>query len=428
MNMQNDITTIGPYKLLRSIGSGGMAQLYYAEKKEAEGLTKHVAVKRIHKEFAGDKRFSECFIQEARLSLDLQHPNIVQVYGFEKIEGELLLVMEYVDGVSLASFKDRPLSPQSVWEIIAQILDGLTYLHFKGIVHNDISPQNILIDTNGHVRLTDFGISLLADEEKKSDFGNLRYASQSIISGNPPQAADDLYSLGLILAELLSGSNLPECKGLDCETRDKSLKRILAGIKTNGFEQATAFIESATDKNKSPELEHLKALAPPSSTETRTQLGSAVVNIQKINAFDANCTRDLPQERASGKQTGKEFAIRWAKRILLLAILGFIAAQILTAAFLRTTGEGQEEPPAPSEATTHEIKQIEIGLVPIDARPKATLYIDAQKTGTTPLRLKLKPGTHKAVFEFNSKDGKTSTIEKTFQVHPGANKEIYVKR
>jgi eukaryotic-like serine/threonine-protein kinase len=216
---------IAQFEIVRRLGAGGMAEVFLARKRGAEGTFKIVVVKRILPAFTTSRRFRSMFIDEAQLATRLNHPNVVQVYEFSN-EGEEghILAMEYVEGcdlghlMSAAKAKGRPLPPWvSAW-IVAEAAKGLHYAHEKrdeggaplDIVHRDVSPQNVLVSFEGVVKIADFGIASarLTDEEEGVLKGKYGYMSPEQARGEKVDRRGDLYALGVIFWECLTGRAL----------------------------------------------------------------------------------------------------------------------------------------------------------------------------------------------------------------------------
>jgi len=214
--------TYGPYHLLEKIAVGGMAELFRAKRSGVEGFEKVVAVKRILPHLSDNKEFVDMFIDEAKMVAGLAHPNIVQIFDLGKIEKSYYIAMEYVHGRDLRSIlrraKERgtavPLDLAVL--IVSKVCSALEYAHRKKddrgqkmkIVHRDISPQNILISFEGDVKLTDFGIAKAATKATAHESGALRgkllYMSPEQAWGKPMDRRSDIFSLGLVLYEMLT--------------------------------------------------------------------------------------------------------------------------------------------------------------------------------------------------------------------------------
>jgi eukaryotic-like serine/threonine-protein kinase len=195
----------GRYRLISKLGSGGMADVWLADD---QMLDRRVALKFLHERFAQDAQFVERFRREAQAAAGLQHPNIVGVYDRGETDGRHWIAMEYVDGASLADLIDRGLSVGEAVEIVRQILAGVRFAHARGIVHRDLKPQNVLVDAEGRARVADFGIARAGVSEitaTGSVLGTAQYLSPEQAQGLEVTAAADLYSIGVILYEALTG-------------------------------------------------------------------------------------------------------------------------------------------------------------------------------------------------------------------------------
>jgi serine/threonine protein kinase/tetratricopeptide (TPR) repeat protein len=215
-------TEIAQFEIVRRLGAGGMAEVFLAKKRGAEGTYKVLVLKRILPTHGGSRRFRSMFIEEAHLATRLNHPNVVQVYEFQDFGDEgLLLAMEYVEGcdlgrlMSIGRQQGTRIPPWVGAWIVAEAAKGLHYAHDKKdeagqpleIVHRDVSPQNILLSFEGAVKIADFGIAsarLFAEEQGvlKGKFG---YMSPEQARGHGIDRRSDLYALGVILWEILVG-------------------------------------------------------------------------------------------------------------------------------------------------------------------------------------------------------------------------------
>lgn len=195
------------YKLLRKIGTGGMADVYLAEDLL---LDRQVAIKIMHPQLAEDPAFVERFKREARAVANLQHQNIVNVYDWGADEEVYYLVMEYLKGQNLKDFLNSraPLAPDTVVDIASKICDALTEAHDHEIVHRDIKPQNIILTENGELKVTDFGIAKAASAtmtQTGSILGTAHYISPEQALGRKVDVTSDIYSLGVLMYEMLTG-------------------------------------------------------------------------------------------------------------------------------------------------------------------------------------------------------------------------------
>jgi eukaryotic-like serine/threonine-protein kinase len=198
----------GRYTVMRKLGAGGMANVYLAEDQE---LGRRVAIKILNERHANDEQFVERFRREAKNAAALSHPNIVSIYDRGEAEGTYYIAMEYVDGRSLKELiVSRGPAPLTVAvEYARQILSALRFAHRHGIVHRDIKPHNALVDAEGRVKVTDFGIARAGASqmtEAGSIVGTAQYLSPEQARGTNVDQRSDVYSLGIVLYELLTGS------------------------------------------------------------------------------------------------------------------------------------------------------------------------------------------------------------------------------
>jgi serine/threonine protein kinase len=197
----------GRYRVEDVLGRGGMASVYLAVDGE---LDRPVAVK-VLAEHLDTPGFRERFMREARLAAQLSHPNIVQVFDVGEDDGRPFIVMECVEGSTLADeLKARgPLDPTEVVDLALQVCGGLEHAHGAGLVHRDIKPQNLLLRPDGTVKIADFGIARAAETTRLTQIGSVlgtaAYLSPEQALGEEVTAAADIYSLGCVLYELLSG-------------------------------------------------------------------------------------------------------------------------------------------------------------------------------------------------------------------------------
>ncbi|MBN2525267.1 MAG: protein kinase [Deltaproteobacteria bacterium] len=220
--------SIGRYTILGKLGAGGMAEVFLARSKGAGGIDKTLVLKKIHPILAKNRRFIDMFMEEARVAMRLNHSNIVQVYAFEQIEDDFVLAMEHVDGSDLLdiqtmAFKEGQRIPFGLCAFItAEIAKGLDYAHSRRddageameLVHRDVSPQNVLISKDGAVKVTDFGIvkARSVEEEAGEVKGKLGYMSPQQAHGLPVDRRADIFSLGVVLHEMLVGATRPAPK------------------------------------------------------------------------------------------------------------------------------------------------------------------------------------------------------------------------
>ncbi|HRG96657.1 MAG TPA: serine/threonine-protein kinase [Polyangiaceae bacterium] len=254
MEPGDEPTCLGPYVLEQRVAAGGMAEVYVARRRGPHGFEKTVALKRILPELAHDPEFVAMFVDEARVSARLCHPNVVQIFDFGDEGDELYMAMEYVEGTTVAKLmraaaaQRAPLGVEIAVQITLSVLRALDYVHNArdelgvplGLVHRDVSPGNLLISRGGEVKLTDFGIMRATELERRTNAGQVKgklgYMSPEQVTGGELDARSDLFAAGIVLGELLT---LTPLFGSGNEVR--VLERIRDGDLT-AFERSKAVI------------------------------------------------------------------------------------------------------------------------------------------------------------------------------------------
>src|SRR5690625_675033 len=199
----------GRYKILRLIGTGGMANVYLARDLI---LDRDVAVKVMRYDFRNDQSSIQRFNREALATTELVHSNVVNIYDVGEENENPYIVMEYVEGADLKQYisNNYPIPYKKAIDIMDQILAGVAYAHDHGIIHRDLKPQNILIDANENVKISDFGIAVAISQNSITQtntlLGSVHYLSPEQARGSMASKQSDIYSLGIILYELLAGT------------------------------------------------------------------------------------------------------------------------------------------------------------------------------------------------------------------------------
>jgi serine/threonine protein kinase len=247
------------YKILYILGEGGMGTVYLAEHIT---IQRKVAVKVLHSQLTKNESLRQRFQNEAVLMAKLQHPNIVGLIDFFEQEGNLFLIMEYVEGIGLDDFiknLNTPVSIERGKNIMLQILNGFAYAHSNGIIHRDVKPSNILITKNDEVKILDFGIAKLLDDVQNkltktgTQIGTAYYMSPEQVKAQELDQRTDIYSLGITFYELLSGF----CPYANSQSEYDVYRRIveeplipLSESLGNQYDYLWGIIEKQTKKNK----------------------------------------------------------------------------------------------------------------------------------------------------------------------------------
>lgn len=245
--------THGRYRLIERIAQGGMAEIYRAEYHGDGGFVRTMAVKRILPQWSQDPQFSKMLQDEAKLLVTLQHQNIVQVFELGEDDGVFYISMEYVDGVDLRTLlhalrqRGEKLSPKFVYWIVSDVLRALAFAHGRVandgsplmVVHRDVSPQNILLARHGGVKVADFGIAKGRHRNEETAVGQLKgklaYMSPEQARGELIDSRSDLFSLGIVFFEMLTGARL-----FDGDSDLMVLQKVQDAVIPSGWEQHVA--------------------------------------------------------------------------------------------------------------------------------------------------------------------------------------------
>ena len=200
-------TTVSHYHIIEKLGEGGMGIVYKAQDTK---LNRSVALKFLPEHLSASEQEKARFLQEARAAASLNHPNICTIYGIDENSGQIFIAMELIEGQTLRE-KTQTFSVKQSVEIGIQIADGLAAAHEKGIVHRDIKPENIMIRKDGIVQIMDFGLAKLRGSTRlttsRSLLGTIAYMSPEQVQGLETDHRTDVFSLGIILYELLAGQS-----------------------------------------------------------------------------------------------------------------------------------------------------------------------------------------------------------------------------
>jgi eukaryotic-like serine/threonine-protein kinase len=222
------------YVVEKTLGRGGMATVELAEDTQ---LRRKVAVKRLAASLVADDVLQKRFFREARMAASLSHPNLVAVYDVGEEDGLPYIVMEYVEGETVADVIARTggMRPERAVDLLLQVCAGLQHAHASGLVHRDIKPQNLLVRSDGVVKIADFGIARMLEATRLTEAGTVlgtaAYLAPEQAAGEPVTAAADIYSLGAVAYELLSGRTPYEFQSLaDFALEQRQPPRPLDGV------------------------------------------------------------------------------------------------------------------------------------------------------------------------------------------------------
>jgi beta-lactam-binding protein with PASTA domain/predicted Ser/Thr protein kinase len=344
----------GRYKVLTRLGSGGMADVYLAED---QLLGRQVAVKVLHHHFAEDQEFVERFRREASSAAGLSHPNIVGIFDRGEWNGTYYIAMEYVAGRSLKTIvrEQGPLDPATAIDIVIQILRAARFAHKRGVIHRDVKPHNVILDEEGRARVTDFGIARAGASEMTltgSIMGTAQYLSPEQAQGHLVSAASDLYAIGVVLYELLTGVVPFEgetavaiaFKQVSAEPRppsalnpalpaelDAVVLRAMAKDPAERFADADEFIVA---------LEHARRTLPAGAS--RPPLGngpvapavaSAALLLPPAGRFDG----DYDPDSLAGSRDRRRRRLLWGVAVAIVIALAVLAAFLLLSPATRVT-------------------------------------------------------------------------------------------
>jgi serine/threonine protein kinase len=351
------------YRLERRLGVGGMATVQLAFDTRLE---RNVAVKLLAEHLAEDSSFVSRFRREALAAARLVHPNIVQVFDFgtDVHSGRQFIVMEYVDGHSCAELlRDRgPMTPRDAVEILTQACRGLDYAHRNGVVHRDVKPGNLMVNTDGVVKLADFGIAKAAEQSDITKVGSVlgtaAYLSPEQARGEPAGPASDIYALGVVSYQLMAGrlpyeaASLTElarlqesspAPRLSDEVRDvppalaaavaRALARDPARRYADAAEMEDALRDGLAGVGHTDDLDATRALPEDEATRMLSQTSTAQRPrrpLQPVIEDPPPPRRAAPSRRQPAPQRQKSGAGKWLALLLLLVIViagGTIAYQ-----------------------------------------------------------------------------------------------------
>mgnify|MGYP001597103871 CR=1 FL=1 len=410
---------IGKYRVLRRLAHGGMGEVFLARVDGPGGFEKTLVLKRVLKKLQGDPRFIEMFLNEARVAAQLSHPNVVQIFELAELDGGYVIAMEYVEGLSLRSLmsavkqKHVTVSATMAAYVCAQALRGLHYAHLlrddrgrvRGVVHRDVSPENVLLGFNGAVKVADFGLARAAEAAiDHAPLGKVTYMAPEQRLGQLIDARADQYAMGVVLSELLTGAPLSGLSGrprLSDVTLDVIVGRALmpspdgrylsAGEMADGLEE---YVRTNSDANATRLGDLVRIAAVKLDTEgeqtpgalTQLTLPGHVPEVQS-SAPEARASDVLPvlpsnpePVRITAPTAPPPRPTRWKKAgaLVALALAGLVVLGLVLTAppgpvqsferpdLLAVSPPRQQERPTPAVAAPVPSTQVEVR----DSRPE----------------------------------------------------------
>ncbi|HIJ88249.1 MAG TPA: serine/threonine protein kinase [Desulfuromonadales bacterium] len=386
---------IGRYRIIDEIGRGAMGVVFKAHDPNLDII---LALKVLRKERLTNEPFVRRFMAEARALGRLDHPEIVRVYNVDQDGDEVYIAMEFIQGEPISALMKKQLfTPDAIAEFGSRMAEALDYAHKKGIIHRDVKPSNILCTQEGRLKITDFGIARIEDPSKAEEtqageiLGTPAYMSPEQVLGLPVDGRSDLFSLGIILYEMATGSRPFQGQGMNA---------IFNAI-TNDDPHSIHTISQTIPRQlsdvimkclrKSPEARHADG------RELATALRSSITASAPVAAVAT------VQKEKSGKHTA------------VLAVAGVLVAVAITVFLLM--GRTSPPPAAPAVAGTPSptppsaVAQKSARLKAESTPAGATLYVDGVQAGFTPNTVSLVPGKHELIISLPNYDKWEAQVE-----------------
>ncbi|MBU7554518.1 Stk1 family PASTA domain-containing Ser/Thr kinase [Pediococcus ethanolidurans] len=335
-------TLNGRYRIISPLGEGGMADVYLAHDLI---LKRNVAVKLLRFDLQNDDKTIQRFQREALSTTELVHPNIVSVYDVGEDNGIHYLVMEYVDGTDLKQYiKDHfPIPYQQVVEVMEQILSGVAAAHAHDIIHRDLKPQNVLMDKRGNAKISDFGVALAQEEQTLTQtnvvVGSVHYLSPEQARGHLATKRSDIYSLGIILYEMLTGrvpfegenavsiaikhyqNQIPFVRDFDPRIPQALENVVLKATAKNPFDRYNSVSEMADDLNTALSVRRAgeKRFVAPSLTDETIIADAAEFQPQTKDVAELKAVSQSGTLETSGKTKKRRSRHPLRKKIAIFA-------------------------------------------------------------------------------------------------------------
>ena len=422
--MASIVEVFGNCRVVEQVASGPLTDVYHAVQ---EPLGRHVAIKALRSTIAPSSPFAAHLAREAELLAKLHHDNILELYDFVRTDSAMWLVLEFVDGVSLAEVlaKSERLTLHGALAVGVEIAKALTHAHDRGIIHRDIKPANVLVSRRGEIKLVDFGIahddrvpSSPEPLEAGSTFGTPAYMSPEQILGEPLDARTDIFSLGVVLYQLVAGVRPfdgPDTKTTAHRIRHSEPHSLVSSTPAipRPFERVVMrCIEKLPGDRFATARELLSSLEALLRAETTSPTDEIISNELARSKFISQPPaprRSLQQSLIIDPARAPLWpAVRGFLGLLLLAVAGGVAIQMEA---------GKAEADASGKKGPLELVPARAGFLRIVARPWAEVVIDGQRIDVTPIArpIPLAAGTHYVTL----KHPKSSDERRVVKVSPG---------
>jgi len=436
---------VGRYQLVRKLATGGMAEVFLAKAEWPMGLKKTLVLKRILPHLVGEPGFVEMFLSEATLAAQLSHPHIVQIFEFGESHGQYFLAMEHIDGPSLHVLIQRAHArglappPALCARLVASACEGLSFAHDfadpetgqpLGLIHRDLSPDNILLSRQGALKVVDFGLAKAAGQRHRTKTGiikgKLPYMSPEQVRAQVLDRRADVYALGTVLYELLTGS-----KPFNAPTEASLMRAIL-------FEPLVPAVKRRPDLPKAMQEILEVALAKdrerryPDCPRFQAALEDFILSqgkpvaVHQVARFIAQVSsgsgEPLPRSPPGGSTSKGQEKLRWARTGAVLPLLALFILGCGLLVWRMNSRRAPELPapagrPTPMEVLSGQPSVVGKGAVEFRVRPYATIFLDGNRLGETPLTPIEAPAGLYTVKVVNAELGKTVT--RSIQVSAG---------
>jgi serine/threonine-protein kinase len=418
------VEVFGNCRVVEQVASGPLTDVYHAVQ---EPLGRHVAIKALRSTIAPSSPFAAHLAREAELLAKLHHDNILELYDFVKTDSAMWLVLEYVDGVSLAEVltKSERLTIHAALAVGIEIAKALTHAHDRGIIHRDIKPANVLVSKRGEIKLVDFGIahddripSSPEPLEAGSTFGTPAYMSPEQILGEPLDARTDVFSLGIVLYQLVAG--VRPFDGPDTKTTAHRIRHSAPRSLASSAHAVPGAIERVIMRciEKLPGDRFATAREVASSLQSilRAETTAPTEEIIAAELVRGKFVSELPAHRRGSQQSLVIDPSRAPLWPVLRGFLGFLLVAI-AGGFAIQMQAGRAEADASGKKGPLELVPSRAGFLRVVARPWAEVVVDGQRIDVTPFArpIPLAGGTHYVTL----KHPKANDERRVVKVTPG---------